>query len=109
MFDGIDWSIEEKMKVEGRNIKRTLYEVKIKSSKNPYLYEIKDIGHVIIDNLEELYSPSVEELTIRMNIIVKEKKEEIEIDEERIKRELKGIKKYVVKKYVVKEDKEDEL
>jgi len=39
-----------------------------------------------------------------MNIIVKEKKEEIEIDEERIKRELKGI-----KKYVVKEDKEDEL
>jgi len=104
MFDGIDWSIEEKMKVEGRNIKRTLYEVKIKSSKNPYLYEIKDIGHVIIDNLEELYSPSVEELTIRMNIIVKEKKEEIEIDEERIKRELKGI-----KKYVVKEDKEDEL
>jgi len=92
-----DWSIEEKMKVEGRNIKRTLYELKIKS-KNPHLYEIEDIGHVIIDNLEEIYSPNVEELTIRMNIIVKEKKEEIEIDEERIKRELKGIKKYVVKK-----------
>jgi len=65
MFDGIDWSIEEKMKVEGRNIKRTLYEVKIKSSKNPYLFEIEDIGHVIKNNLEEIYSPNVEELTIR--------------------------------------------
>jgi len=43
-----DWNIKEKMKVEGRNIKRTLYELKIKS-KNPHLYEIEDIGHVIIE------------------------------------------------------------
>lgn len=95
-----DWNIEEKMKVKTKNYERRMYELKIKGKIKEEV-EIEDIGHVIIDNLEELYSPNIEELTIRMNIIVKEKKEEIEIDEERIKRELKGI-----SMYVVKEDKE---